>query len=79
MRKDHLKLFKSCSATSFKGYLIWYHKTYPLAKQLNSYESRWKNLRQLYYDTFHKVLADDVGKEVTNVYPLEHSHKELGD
>lgn len=67
MRKDHVKLLKSCSVMSFKGYLIWYHKTHPRAQRLNTYESVWKTLRQLYYDMCHKVVVDDVGKEITNV------------
>ncbi|KAL9576434.1 MAG: hypothetical protein Q9203_007748, partial [Teloschistes exilis] len=50
----------------FKGYLIWYHKTHPRARRLNTYESVWKSLRQLYYDTCYKVVAHDVGKEITN-------------
>ena len=67
VRKDHLKLLKSYSVMSFKGYLIWYHKTHPHAQRLNTYESVWKLLRQLYYDICHKVVASDVGEEVTNV------------
>lgn len=55
---------------SFKGYLIWYHKTHPRAQSLNTYESVWKTLRQLYYEVFHKVAADAVGKEITNVSRL---------
>ncbi|KAL8776435.1 MAG: hypothetical protein Q9194_003154 [Teloschistes cf. exilis] len=58
---------RSCSIMSFKGYLIWYYKTHPRARRLNTYESLWKTSRQLYYDTCHKVVADDVGKEITNV------------
>ncbi|KAI4191879.1 MAG: hypothetical protein LQ350_008723, partial [Teloschistes chrysophthalmus] len=50
----------------FKGYLIWYHKTHPRARRLNTYESVWKSLRQLYYDTCYKVVAHDVGKEIIN-------------
>lgn len=52
---------------SFKGYLIWYYKTHPYAQRLNTYESVWKTLRQLYYDRYHKVVADDVSKEITNI------------
>ncbi len=67
VRKDHLKLLKSCSVMPFKGYLIWYHKTHPRAQRLNTYETVWKTLRQLYYDVSYTVVADDVGKEITNV------------
>lgn len=67
VRKDHLKLLKSCSIMSFKGHLIWYHKTHPRARRLNTYESVWKTLRQLYFDICYKVVADNVGKEITNV------------
>ena len=67
VRKDHLKLLKSYSVMSFKGYLIWYHKTHPRAQRLNTYESVWKLLSQLYYDLCHKVVDSDVGEEVTNV------------
>lgn len=70
VRKDHMKLLRSCSIMSFKGYLIWYYKTHPRARRLNTYESVWKTLRQLYYDICHKVVADDVGKKITNVRPF---------
>jgi hypothetical protein len=56
---------------SFKGYLIWYYKTHPRAKRLNTYETVWKTLRQLYYDGCYKVVADDMGKEITNVSRLQ--------
>ena len=39
VRKDHVKLLKSCSVISFKGYLIWYHKTHPRAQRLNTCKS----------------------------------------
>lgn len=55
---------------SFKGYLVWYHKTHPRARRLNTYESVWKTLRQLYYDICHKAMVDDVGKEIINVRPF---------
>lgn len=60
-----MELLKFCSIMSFKGYLIRYYKTHPRARRLNTYESVWKTLRQLYYDICHKVLADDIGKEIT--------------
>lgn len=66
VRKVHLNLLKSCSIMSFKGYLIWYHKTHPRAQRLHTYESVWKTLCQLYYEVFHKVAVDDVGKEIAN-------------
>ncbi|MCJ1473138.1 hypothetical protein MMC13_001789 [Lambiella insularis] len=66
VRKDPLKLLKSCSVSAFKGYLIWYHNTHPRAKRLNTYESVWKTLRQLYYDTCRKVVEKDIGVEITN-------------
>ena len=51
----------------FQGYLIWYHKTHPRAQRLNTYETGRKALRQSFYDVCHKVVADDVGKEITSV------------
>ena len=65
--QDYLKLLRSCSIISFKSYLVWYYKTHPRAQRLNTYESVWKTLRQLYHDICHKVAADNVAKEITNV------------
>lgn len=70
VRMDAVKLLKKCDAAAFQGYLIWYHKTHPRARRLNTYESHWKGLRQLYYDTTWKVVDEHVGKLVTTVSPL---------
>ncbi len=51
----------------FKGFLIWYQKTHLRARRLSTFESVWKWLRQVYYDTYYKVIAKDVGEEITNV------------
>ena len=67
IRTDHLALLKRCSPASFKGYLIWWHKTHPRCQRLNSYESLWKCLRQIYYEVTHFVIPDPVGLEITNV------------
>lgn len=48
--KDPVKLLKKCDAAAFQGYLIWYHKSHPRTRRLNTFESHWKSLRQLYYD-----------------------------
>lgn len=64
-------MLRACSTLSFKGYLIWYHKGHPRAQRLNTYETVWKTLRQLYYDVCHKPVANDVGKEITNVSDFE--------
>lgn len=47
-----MPLLKLCHAGAFKGYLIWYHNQHPRAKRLNTFESVWKGIRQLYYDRF---------------------------
>ena len=69
------KIISKCSkhAQHFpsKVYLIWYHKGHPRAQRLNTYETVWKTLRQLYYDVCHKPVANDVGKEITNVSDFE--------
>ncbi len=67
LRKDPVKLLKKCDAAAIQGYLIWYHKHHPRARRLNTFESHWKGLRQLYYDTTWKVVDEHVGKLVTTV------------
>ncbi|KAL8640700.1 MAG: hypothetical protein Q9228_002414, partial [Teloschistes exilis] len=64
--RDPMIFLKACTINAFRGYLFWYRKNHPRAVRLNTYESVWKALRQLYYDTCHKVVDDDVGKEITN-------------
>ena len=70
----YARIIENCSgpvqSCPFKGYLIWYYKPHPRARRLNTYESVWKTLRQLYYDICHKVVADDGGEEITNVRPF---------
>ncbi len=63
------KLLKKCDSSAFIGFLIWYAKNHPRARRLNSYESLWKSLRQLYYDEAQKVMDESVGKLVTRVTP----------
>ena len=54
-------------------YFVWYRKGHPRAKRLNTYESLWKGLRQLYYDQTQRAIDDSVGKPVTDVsYKLEY-------
>lgn len=67
---EPVKLLKKCDASAFIGFLIWYEKNHPRARRLNSYESLWKGLRQLYYDEVQKVMDESVGKLVTKVTPL---------
>ncbi|KAL8724132.1 MAG: hypothetical protein Q9166_008119 [cf. Caloplaca sp. 2 TL-2023] len=64
LRKPALSCLKKCNASAFKGYLIWYHKQHPRARRLNTFESVWKGIRQVYYDTYGVVVGDSVGKEV---------------
>ncbi len=70
LRRDPLKLLKKCDAAAFGGYLMWYRSHHPRARRLNTFESHWKILRQLYYDKTWKVVDKDVGKFVTTVSPL---------
>ncbi|KAL9050325.1 MAG: hypothetical protein Q9206_005133 [Seirophora lacunosa] len=59
-----MPVLKRCDASFFKGYLIWYHNQFSRAKRLNTFESVWKGIRQLYYDTHGVAVRDSVGKEV---------------
>ena len=62
-----MPLLKLYHAGAFKGYLMWYHREHPRAKRLNTFESIWKGIRQLYYDTHRVAVRDSVGKEVAKV------------
>ncbi len=70
LRRDPVKLLRKCDAAAFGGYLIWYRRNHPRARRLNTFESHWKILRQLYYDKTWKVVDEGVGKIVTTVSPL---------
>lgn len=67
LRKDPVKVLKKCSFQAFAGYLNWYAKKHPRARRLNAYESIWKGIRQVYYDTTRKVVDPAVGKPVSRV------------
>ena len=60
-------MLRKCTANLFFVYFGWYRRRHPRAKMLNTFLSRWKWLRQLYYDRCQKVLPEDVGKPVSNV------------
>ena len=62
-----MQLLKKCNANAFKGYLLWYHMQHPRAKRLNTFESMWKGIRQLYYDRYGNIEKDSVDKEVPKV------------
>ena len=47
-------------------YMNWYQKNHTRAKRLNTYESLWKFLRQLYYDKTQSKVPEIVGKQVTD-------------
>ncbi|KAI4173581.1 MAG: hypothetical protein LQ346_008404, partial [Caloplaca aetnensis] len=62
--KEPLRLLKKCDALAFKAYLHWYQSQHPRAKRLNTFESVWKGIRQLYYDVHGVAVEDSVGKDV---------------
>ncbi|KAL8903798.1 MAG: hypothetical protein Q9207_003690 [Kuettlingeria erythrocarpa] len=52
-------------AATFKAFLIWYRQNHPQAVRLNTFESLWKGIRQLYYDNSTVPVNDSISKEVS--------------
>ncbi|KAL8673854.1 MAG: hypothetical protein Q9168_001719 [Polycauliona sp. 1 TL-2023] len=63
--RQPVDLLENCDAKFFKGYLMWYQTQYTeTAKRLSTFETMWKGIRQLYYDTYGRKVDDTVGKDV---------------
>lgn len=60
VRKPPTSLLQKSSTEAFKLYLLWYHRQHPHAKRLNTFESVWQGIRQLYFDV-HGVAVKDSG------------------
>ena len=65
-RSEPLKVLKKAGCRIFIGYFLWYRRSHERAKRLNTYESIWKWIRQLYYDKFRVEMPDAIGKPVTD-------------